>query len=46
VIRNLSYELRSELKYVPEEPALDASLRSSRRSTLAVGTSDGGRGSG
>jgi len=43
VIRNLLYELRSVLKY---EPALDASLRSSTRSTLAMETSDGGRGSG
>jgi hypothetical protein len=46
VIRNLLYELRRELKYVPDEPALDASLRSSRRSTLAVAASDGGSGRG
>ena len=48
MIRNLLYELRSELKYAPEEPALDASLRSSTRSTFAMETetSDGGRGSG
>ena len=46
MIRNLLYELRRELKYVPEEPALDASLRSSTRSTLAVEVSDGGRSSG
>ena len=46
MIRNLLYVLRRELKYVPDEPALGASLRSSRRSVLAVEASDGGSGSG
>lgn len=35
-IRSLLYELLKELKYVPEEPVLDESLRSSTRSTLVV----------
>ena len=42
--RSLLYELRSELKYVPEEPALDVSLRSSTRSRLVVEAGVRGRG--
>ena len=43
-MRSLLYELLSELKYVPEEPVLDVSLRSSTRSTLVVGADVAGRG--
>jgi len=44
VIRSLLYELRSELKYVPEEPVLDVSLRSSTRSRPVVEAGIRGRG--
>jgi hypothetical protein len=44
VVRCLLYELLNELKYVPEEPVLDESLRSSTRSTFAVEAAVGERG--